>query len=180
MSALAVVSAVLAVAWLVPAGVAARSADAGVRARLAPQFLGLAAVHAAAAAWAPLAPLVPAAWFAQAVALPDGRGTSRWRRAAAAGAGMGATGWSGWLAVRGSAPGIAAYLTAAALLTAIAVLAVAARCRRGGAPRPRRRGPRPAGGPRRPAHPAVAGGRRGLRGRVRRDRADPARDGGIA
>src|SRR3954463_11926185 len=133
MSALAVVSAVLAVAWLVPAGVAARSADAGVRARLAPQFLGLAAVHAAAAAWAPLAPLVPAAWFAQAVALPDGRGTSRWRRAAAAGAGMGATGWSGWLAVRGSAPGIAAYLTAAALLTAIAVLAVAARCPRAGA-----------------------------------------------
>src|SRR3954469_3387842 len=130
MSALAVVSAVLAVAWLVPAGVAARSADAGVRARLAPQFLGLAAVHAAAAAWPPLAPLVPAAWFAQAMALPDGRWTSRWRRVAAAGAGIGAVVWSGWLAVPGSAPGIAAYLTAAALLAPIALLAVPARCRR--------------------------------------------------
>src|SRR3954466_9403226 len=102
MSALAVVSAVLAVAWLVPAGVAARSADAGVRARLAPQFLGLAAVHAAAAAWPPLAPLVPAAWFAQAVALPDGRWTSRWPISRADGAGTGAGGWSGRLAVSGA------------------------------------------------------------------------------
>jgi signal transduction histidine kinase len=130
-NALAVISIALAVAW---AGVATTSVRlGGGRQSVAVICWLLAGTHVAAAAWAPLAPLVLAAWFGYALALPLGRPGTTPRRSVLAAVSIACLGWAALLAGsdRGADP--MAYALSAIGLGVVGVAAVAVRCRRVGA-----------------------------------------------
>jgi signal transduction histidine kinase len=131
MTALAVISAVFALAWALPAIVA--GATAGRSGALRPLAVGCAALagaHAAAAAWAPLAPLVIAAWAGYLLALPSGRLDSAGRRGLAGVVTAAVLGWVGVLAARNSDAATTPFVLAAVGVVVIGAVAAALRWRR--------------------------------------------------
>jgi signal transduction histidine kinase len=130
-NAFGVISIILAVAWV---GVATTSARLGGRRQgVAVICWSLAGAQIAAAAWAPLAPLVLAAWFGYAVVLPSGRPGSAPRRVLLVVVSVAGLGWATVLAAADRAPDTMVYVLAAIGLGVIGVIAVAVRCRRSGA-----------------------------------------------
>jgi signal transduction histidine kinase len=127
--ALAVAAIVLAAGWAVVAVAALRVAE---QRRLALSCLLLAMVQAAAAGWAPLAPLTLAAWITYALAVPDGRLQSRSRQWLAGLAGLVALVWTVLLAAMSQPASTGGFIGPAVGIAVVSVLAVALRYRQAG------------------------------------------------
>jgi signal transduction histidine kinase len=128
--ALAVISIVFAAVWALAGLLALRAADRHPLAGLTLACFAIAVTHAAAAAWAPVIPLVVAAWLGYALAVPTGRLDSTPRRALAAAAGLAAVGWVVVLAVRDSDPAAGPFVVAGLGVGTTGVAAVLLRYRK--------------------------------------------------
>lgn len=129
---MAVASALLATAWLLPS-IEAQRAGRPALARVA----GLVVVaQVAAAIWPATVPLAVVAWLTCALALPDGVLDSPARRATAVAAGVAAIGWVGWRVVAGQSlpPGLSTLVLLVAV--AVAIGGMVLRCARVPAGRP--------------------------------------------
>jgi signal transduction histidine kinase len=125
----AIASAVIAAGWLLTAfGIFAGSRDSRFT-RLGVTCLLLAGVHAAAAAWKPLAPLTIAAWLGYGLVVPRGSLETPVRRVIAAVAGIAAIGWCVVLGASDDKADTAVFLGAAIVVAAGIALAVALRYR---------------------------------------------------
>jgi signal transduction histidine kinase len=120
----AVVSVVLAAAWALAALVSLRS-----KRYLALVCGLLAAAQVAAACWAPLAPLVLAAWFGYANALPDGQLWVGARRILVVAVTAGVVVWTAFLAATGGSANEAAFIAGALVVCAAGTALVLLRCR---------------------------------------------------
>jgi signal transduction histidine kinase len=125
MSSPAVISLVLGVGWAFAAVDSLRS-----KRSLALMCGLLAAAHFAAACWAPLAPLVLAAWFGYACALPDGQVWVGVRRVLIAVATTGATVWTAFVAGANGSANESAFITGALAVCATGSALVLLRCRK--------------------------------------------------
>ncbi|PZS25138.1 MAG: hypothetical protein DLM58_23010 [Pseudonocardiales bacterium] len=133
MQQLAVISVMLAAAWGLTAVVALRAGGERHATPLAAVCASLAAAHAAAAAWAALAPLVIAAWVLYVLGLPRGRLTTMSRRVIATLSGVAALGWAIALAGAGSTADTTAFVITACAACVAGATATGLRFRRASA-----------------------------------------------
>ncbi len=126
---LAVISLVLALAWAVAGIAVLRAPGAQQRRPLALTCAVLAATHAATAAWAPLTPLIIAAWFGYILALPAGRLVSAPRRVLVGLTSLAALGWVALLASRDGDPATGPFVVAAVIVAVVGGCAAVLRLR---------------------------------------------------
>jgi len=122
-----VTSIVFAVGWALSALVAIRTSGPRTLRPLAATCALLAAAHAVGAAWAPLAPLVVAAWSVYLLALPAGRLASAPRRVLAAVSGAAVLGWVAVLAARGTVAATAPFVVVGLVVFATGIVAAVLR-----------------------------------------------------